>query len=56
MTESGYREFIDSEYTRLRKGLLAHKGSDRQEEFLETARSSRGLLTTFRQRGHTRRG
>ena len=44
MTELGYREFVDSEYTRLRKGLLAHKGSDRQEEFLETARSSRGFV------------
>ena len=40
MTEFEYREFIDSEYSKLRRGLLAQKGSARQEEFLVAAKSS----------------
>lgn len=34
---SRYCEFVDREYTKFRKGLLAKKGDTRQEEFLRSA-------------------
>ena len=40
MTAREYREFLDSDYTKLRKSLLSEKGSDRQAEFLEATKCS----------------
>ncbi len=35
-----YREFVDADYTRLRKSLLAKKGGSRQKNFLVASRDS----------------
>ena len=44
MTDLDYREFIDADYTKLRKALLAEKGSERQAVLLEAAKSSSGFV------------
>lgn len=40
MTKRTYRELSDSDYTKFRRSLLAKKGSPRQIDFLEAAKSS----------------
>ncbi|MDE2661602.1 MAG: hypothetical protein OXI39_01175 [Gemmatimonadota bacterium] len=40
MTDRTYRELSDSDYTKFRRSLLTKKGSPRQVEFLEAAKSS----------------
>ena len=50
MTGGGYREFVDSDYTRLRKSLLAEKGSDRQADFLEATKRGDDFLKYLAER------
>lgn len=54
MTEREYREFVDSDYTRLRKRLLVEKGSHRQAEFLEATKCSSDFVSYFSGRVDTR--
>lgn len=54
MTERDYREFVDSDYTKLRKRLLVEKGSHRQAEFLEATKCSGDFVSYFSGRVGTR--
>lgn len=53
MTVGEYREFVDSDYTKLRKSLLAEKGSDVQAEFLEAAKRGSDFLAYLTERVDT---
>lgn len=44
-----YREFVDLEYTKFRKGLLRRKGGIRQEVFLQSALDSDGFVESLSQ-------
>ena len=53
MTAGAYREFVDSDYTKLRKSLLAEKGSDLQAEFLEATKRSGDFVSYLSDRVDT---
>ena len=53
MIAGEYREFVDSDYTKLRKSLLAEKGSDLQAEFLEATKRAGDFLGYLAERVDT---
>ena len=48
MNSAGYREFVDADYTKFRRGLLRTKGGRRQRDFLRTVRDNKDFLNLLR--------